>query len=101
MGVHVIVWEFVAREGLVQEFERAYGPDGDWARLFRRAPGYLGTTLIRDRETPRRFLTIDRWVSRQAFEEFRQQNGADYDRLDRRLATLNDKERQIGVFEER
>lgn len=100
MGVHVIVWEFVAREGLVQEFERAYRPDGDWARLFRRAPGYLGTTLIRDLETPRRYLTVDRWVSRRAFEVFREVHAADYETLDRRLAVLTGGEHRVGIFEE-
>jgi len=100
MGAHVIVWEFRAREGLDRDFVRAYAADGDWARLFGRSQGFLGTTLLRDREVPRRHLTIDRWVSREAFEEFRRLNAADYQRLDRRLATLTEEERRVGVFEE-
>ena len=38
------------------EFEAVYGPDGEWAELFRTGAGYLGTTLERTGEgdVPRR-----------------------------------------------
>lgn len=99
MPDHVIVWEFLARQGLEEEFARAYGPEGDWARLFGRAPGYRGTTLLRDSASPRRFLTIDRWESRRAFEDFQAAHGGEYQSLDRRLAPLSEEERRIGSFE--
>ena len=42
------VWEFVAPPDQTLEFERCYAPDGPWAELFRRAPGYRGTSLLRE-----------------------------------------------------
>jgi hypothetical protein len=47
---YVSLWEFRVNSGFVSEFKKAYGPDGDWARLFHRAGGYLGTELLRDRD---------------------------------------------------
>ncbi len=38
----------VARITALWEFESRYGPEGDWAQLFRRAPGYHGSELLRD-----------------------------------------------------
>jgi heme-degrading monooxygenase HmoA len=63
---YVYVWRFLVRSGSEADFVAAYGPDGEWARLFRQADGFLGSELLRDRADPRRFLTVDRWVSRQA-----------------------------------
>jgi hypothetical protein len=37
-----------ARITALWEFESRYGPEGDWAQLFRRAPGYHGSELLRD-----------------------------------------------------
>src|SRR3954451_20353788 len=45
---YVIVWEFLARRGKERRFEEAYGSAGEWVRLFKQAPGYLGTQLRRD-----------------------------------------------------
>src|SRR2546422_8528105 len=60
---------FEAKAGAEEDFVRAYGPDGDWAQLFRRSGGgaYLDSQLARDIEIARRFVTIDRWASRAAF----------------------------------
>lgn len=49
MGQYAYLWEFQARAGRQEEFERHYGPDGAWVTLFRKAPGYIETLLLRDR----------------------------------------------------
>ena len=58
-----------------EEFERAYGPNGEWSQFFRRGHGYIGTELLRDLDEPERYLVIDRWESIDAYngflEEFR------------------------------
>jgi hypothetical protein len=56
-----IVWEFIVRADRVSDFEKSYAVAGDWAALFRRSAGFLGTALLRDADNPRRYLTIDRW----------------------------------------
>ncbi|HZN03063.1 MAG TPA: NUDIX domain-containing protein [Candidatus Polarisedimenticolia bacterium] len=94
---HVLVWEFRPAPGREAEFERAYGPDGDWARLFRRDPAYLGTELLRG--TAGRYLTLDRWRSRAAYEGFRARHADDYADLDRRMEDLTSHESSIGAFD--
>jgi hypothetical protein len=59
--MHVIIWEFVVREEHIQQFISAYNSNGDWANLFRRAEGFLGTELLRSSHQPNIFVTLDHW----------------------------------------
>jgi heme-degrading monooxygenase HmoA len=96
--VYVIVWEFRAKAGREPEFKRVYGPDGEWAQLFARGEGYLDTELLADLEAPGRYVTIDRWTSRSAFESFRRRWDGAYRELDRRCEGLTEQENALGVF---
>ena len=97
--MYVIVWEFVTEPRHQREFERAYGPAGVWVQLFRRADGYVDTELLRDEENPGRYLTIDRWESRTAFEAFKQQFVAEYEATDREGTALTVRETLLGRFQ--
>jgi heme-degrading monooxygenase HmoA len=94
----VIVWEFRVQPGQAPGFERAYGPEGDWARLFRRSPAYRGTELLRDQQDPERYLTLDRWDGASDFDAFKAGNGEDYRALDKACEPLCSKERLVGRF---
>lgn len=94
----VIVWEFRVKAGREAEFERRYGPEGDWAQLFRRSPAYRGTELLRDPTQPRRYLSVDRWESAAAFEACKQENAQAYAALDRECEELTEAERCLGRF---
>jgi quinol monooxygenase YgiN len=98
--MHVILWEFTVREEYVQEFIGACGSDGDWAKLFRRAEGYLGTELLRSSDKPNIFLTVDRWESAACFETFQKRFGAEYKQLDARFERYTLSEKKVGVFSE-
>jgi len=98
MVAYVVIWEFRARAGAEAEFEAAYGPDGGWVRLFRRDERYIRTELVRDIESPRRYVTLDYWTSQQAYDEFRIQHAEDYKRIDARCETLTESEELIGKF---
>jgi heme-degrading monooxygenase HmoA len=93
-----IVWEFIVKEEAVPEFQRTYGPDGDWAVLFRQYPGYAGTTLLQDAESRTRFLTIDRWESEALFNRMLDESRQEYSRLDSAFSELTVSERKLGVF---
>lgn len=95
---HVLIWEFRVRPGREAEFERAYGPAGDWVRLFDSAAGYLGTELFRDPDDPRRYLTVDRWASAEAFARFREARGAEYEALDARCSRWTEDETPLGAW---
>ena len=58
VAVYVVLWRFRPRVGQESEFERAYGPSGEWALLFGRGDGYLGTELLRRSEDSREYLIL-------------------------------------------
>ena len=87
MPGYLCVWDYRVRPGLQAAFRRIYGPDGDWARLFRRAPGFVRTELCHDSAHPDHFLAIDYWESQAAWQAFHSRYAADYDALDERCAT--------------
>lgn len=96
---YVIVWEFKVRPGAEVEFVEKYGPEGSWARLFRRSDGYIRTELVRDVTVERRFLTLDYWKSEAEFNHFHQQHLAEYKRLDKELEGLTEQETRLGVLD--
>ena len=96
--MYAIVWEFRARPGQETAFEQVYGPEGAWARLFARGAGFLGTELLGDADERGRYLTIDRWTSRAAFEAFRQRWDEEYRALDGQCAAMRLHETPLGSF---
>lgn len=97
----VIIWEFRINPRKRRAFERAYGSRGDWTTFFREARGYLGTELIRDAQTPNRYLTLDYWKSRKDHETFKKHNREMYEIIDQRCEALTTKEIEIGKFSRR
>jgi heme-degrading monooxygenase HmoA len=98
VGAYAYIWEFRVRPESAVEFERAYGPDGDWVKLFCRAVGYESTMLLRDTVDGQRYLTIDRWRSEDDYREFHRRFAAEYGELDQRCAGLTVHERALGTF---
>ncbi len=94
----VVVWQFEIAEEKVPAFEAAYGPEGNWAQLFRSSADYRGTELLRDVYIAGSYLTIDRWVSEEAFRTFRKENDAAYEALDRTCDALTQRETRIGAY---
>src|SRR5690348_10622448 len=95
------VWEFIARTGSEGEFEGLYSSNGAWTKLFAKAPGFLGTSLLRDTTNALRFLTIDRWESVEAQSAMRERLADEYEEMDRACEKLTESERRIGIFEEK
>jgi len=95
---YIRVWQFKVKHGLEADFERVYGPQGDWAQLFRRAVGYQGTELLHDVAGPRHYVTIDRWESESAFAAFKHEFSADYRRMDNACESFTESEASLGDF---
>ena len=83
----------------VDEFVKVYGPDGEWSQFFRGGNGFIGTELIRDVELVSRFLVIDRWDSRDVYNEFVEANREEYMRRVDETVFLYDQELRLGTFE--
>jgi heme-degrading monooxygenase HmoA len=81
------------------EFERVYGPDGDWAAFFRGGRGYVGTELLRDLELPGRYLVVDRWESREAYNDFVAAHRQEYMQRVDETAFQHERELRLGSFE--
>jgi hypothetical protein len=97
-STYIVVWEFQVKTDCQAEFVAAYGPDGEWARLFRRSPEFLGVELVGSVGNAARFFTLDHWGSATALDMFLAANATAYDALDRRFTGLTVWERRIGGF---
>jgi len=95
---YVYVWAFQVKPHCKGQFERTYGPTGEWVRLFQKATGYLRTELLRDRAMPGRYLTIDYWDSETSHQQFRQEFDGDFRELDKQCQHLTESEQLIGHF---
>jgi heme-degrading monooxygenase HmoA len=81
------------------EFERVYGPEGEWARFFGQGRGYIGTELLRDVEVPGRYVVVDRWDSAEAYNDFAAANRDEYMRRVDDTRFHYDQELRFGTFE--
>jgi heme-degrading monooxygenase HmoA len=95
---YVIVWEFRVRRGKAKQFEKAYGPHGEWVRLFRQDPAYIRTELIRDVHHAGRYLTVDFWASEGAYQAFRESHRDQYKIIDTGCERMTDDEREAARF---
>jgi heme-degrading monooxygenase HmoA len=95
----VALWEFEVKPGGEERFERVYGPNGDWAKLFRSDSNYQETRLLRDATRAAMYLTLDFWNSRQAYERFMESHAAEYKKLDAAGESLTLGERKIGWYQ--
>jgi heme-degrading monooxygenase HmoA len=98
MSEYCYLWEFQVRAERQSEFERHYGPAGAWVALFRQAPGYIETLLLRDRSQGLRYVTIDRWESIESYRLFRARFARQYEELDRLCEGLTTHEAPLGEF---
>lgn len=94
-AVYIRVWEYHVPTDSMPAFLDAYGAAGDWAQLFRRGTGYLGTQLYRDTDTADHFITVDRWTDESAWRNFLDAWADEYSTLDAALAGLGAIERAL------
>jgi len=95
----VALYRYRVAPGRAAAFEAAYGPAGDWARLYREAPGYLGTDLWRDPAAPGVYLLADHWASAADRDAGIRSLGERYRALDRRFGDLHEQEELLGVLD--
>lgn len=94
---HLRLWQFEVPEDQEDRFVSAYKSDGDWAKLFATAPGFIRTDLWRNGDGF--YLTADHWESYEAFERFQASQGDEYRRLDAELEGIAIAETFLGAFD--
>ena len=97
--MYLIIWEYQVKEDYVTAFEEIYGENSQWAQLFRKSEGYVGTELLCDSSKLGRYMTIDRWLSAGAYESFLSHWKENYDRLDAQCEDLIQQEIFLGKWE--
>jgi heme-degrading monooxygenase HmoA len=95
--VIALVFRYEARDPA--EFERVYGPEGEWAQFFRRSDGFIGTELLRDLDEAERYVVIDRWESVDAYNEFLAEYQDEYMRRADETRFHYVQELRFGTFE--
>ena len=93
----IVIWDYIVAESQEAEFERVYGPEGEWTQLFKQGKGYLGTELLRAMDHPRHYLTIDHWDSSSAFDSFQENYHVEYEAIDARCENLTEREARIWM----
>lgn len=96
----VALWEFEVKPGCEEKFEKVYGVEGAWARLFGQDAAYRGTRLVKDVERERVYLTLDFWETREAYERFKKENAAEYERIDREYEGMAVSEDRLGEYQD-
>lgn len=94
--MYSIEWEFFPHPSRIPEFFAAYGAEGRWVRLFRKAEGYVGTDLAPVPDKPGWFRTIDRWASKDAYADFRERYSGEYRALDEECEKLTLQEKLVA-----
>lgn len=97
--MYVIAWEYRVKAESVADFEKIYGENGAWTDLFQRAKGYLATELLHDPQNPQRYMTIDRWISAQDYDNFLIDFQVEYEMLDAECNELTESETLLGKWE--
>jgi heme-degrading monooxygenase HmoA len=87
--VYIRVWEYEVAAAHIDAFLAAYGSEGEWARLFERGRGYVGTELYRGTDDQSRFVTVDRWTDECAWRAFLEEAREAYDGLDEGMTHLS------------
>ena len=91
-----VVFEYEVDPAEAEAFEAVYGGDGEWARYFAGAEGYLGTEMLHG--AGGRYLVIDRWRSASDYDAFLTANADDYGARNQAATRLWLRERTLGRF---
>jgi heme-degrading monooxygenase HmoA len=93
-----IMWQFTVKEGRDAEFEEFFGGDGDWNVMNRRTRSFLGSSFLRDQNTPSRYIVIEYWSEMLVYEHHRSYRSDEMAVLEERRAALAESVEPLGVF---
>lgn len=93
-----IVWEFSISADNKGQLELVFGPGGAWSKVYAAAPGFRGTTVMRDIGQAARYLVVSVWDSEAAHEAANEANAPAYASLVETLKQLTVSQVEVGVF---
>ncbi len=95
---YMYMWEYHVNPNHINDFEKAYGPTGDWVQLFKKAEGYIETELHKDINNEGRYITVDYWQSKEFCMNFRDKFKNEFNEIDERCEAYTIKEISLGEF---
>ena len=95
--MYYIIWSYRIAPANKAQFEKEYSRNGGWFKFFEECEDYLGTELVRN-EKDGSYLLIDKWISRETYEDFLGRNSTKYDQLKARFENLYTEETRIGEY---
>jgi hypothetical protein len=90
--------EYVVNEEARGQFELAFGPGGAWSKVLARCQGFRGTTLLRDVDDPRRYVTVELWDAIALRDNALVENKTAFDELMTAFSTWTDSRTELGTF---
>jgi len=97
--MYVIIWEYQVKADCIAEFEKIYGENGAWVKLFKKGSGYLGTELFQGSSHLHHYVTLDRWALVTDYETFLSRWKKEYEKLDAQCKHLMEQETLLGKWE--
>lgn len=98
MKIYTLVWKYECNPSTASEFEKEYGRNGSWFKLFETNEDYLGQEFIKNVETGT-YLIIDKWISKEVYESFVNENEATYEQFTSKFKSLYTSEEFLGAYE--
>ena len=91
------ICKFRVREGCDDGFVRMNMHD--WPDFFSRSSDYRGTTIGRNADDPRVYVTMDEWTSKSAFDGYVKENGKEWDALSARHKDFFESFENVGFYD--
>jgi len=97
--MYTVIWQYQINPAYRQEFEALYGQEGEWIQLFKNSSEFIETEFYQCREDSERYITIDKWVSEEAYRNFKATHADEYAALDSQADESTNRESLIGTFD--
>ena len=92
------IWEYRVNQNYLEQFEKAYKPEGTWVQLFQKGDGYIFTELHRDIKVQNRYITVDYWKTEKHRDRFQKEFAKEFTALDKLCENFTTSETFIGDF---
>jgi len=93
-----IMWQFTVKDGHEPEFEEFFGADGEWTETNRLTRSFLGSSFLRDQNSPSRYIVIEYWSEMLVYEHHRSYRPDALVKLEERRDALVAAVEPMGVF---
>jgi quinol monooxygenase YgiN len=96
--MYVIIWKYSVHPEHRESFIEYYHADGKWASFFQDAAEYIGSDFFQIEEDKNQFMTIDKWISKESYEQFLENYQQPYLELDKHCDKFTLQEELLGKY---